>query len=369
MVIEIPEMINLLEEFVNSSKKIMIVGGMVGTEIEKYAMDAALITTDFSKVLVINGCQDYIGLMKKPLPNVMYWGDLFYEQLIDSYKQYDPWKPRCMNPQPEYGCFIRSDILLNFEFIVIFNAHLIPASFIKQINDNFNGKIILVCDPFEELSFYHVNITGQSDMPVICDTLRKVSPIIALARAVYEIPTRAIDTRISGNVTEIRRFHKKNIINKTLNFRQYVTNDYSLYDEMIVEQEQLPIRKNQAFVVDDDIVDVMIDDRSVKQKTLTRHSMIIAQDIEATPLKKFRLYNSKETYFCDITYERPPLSKRYQISVIPANIMMLHDVIYHRYKQMTVIIDRQLRKNERYALFKNSTNVSIVSKKNMKGVD
>lgn len=369
MMIEIPRMIDILEEFVNSSKKSIIVGGIVGTEIERYAMEAALMTTSFPKILVINGCQDYIGLMKKQLPNVIFWGDLFYEQLIESYKQYDIWLPRCMNPKPEYGVFINSKILMPYDFIVIFNMHLIPVDRIRQIQNNFGGKLILVCDPFESLIYNYLNITGQGDIPIITDTLRKVSPMIALARSVYQQPSRGIDTRVAGNLVEINRFHKKNIINKTMNFRQYVTTDQDLFNEIVDEQKQIPIRKNQSFIVDDDIIDIMLDNMGTVQRTLTKHSMIIAQDIDKRPFMKFRLYNSKITYFCDITYERSLFSERYQVRVIPANLIMIDDVKYHRFKQMTVIVDRQLRKHERYTLFKNTTNVSIVNKKNMKGVD
>ena len=361
-------MINLLEDFVNSSRKVIMVGGMVGTEIERYAIEAALRTTGFKNVLILNGCQDYIGLMKKNLPNVIYWGDLFYEEPIDSSIPYDPWKPKCMNPVQEYGEFIDYRILVKYDFMVILNSHLIEPLTIDKIIRNFGGQIIMVCDPFEKMVYEYASITSQGDIPIICDTLRKVSPMIALARAVYEQKSRGIDTRVAGAFTEIKRFHKKNIINKTVNFRQYVTTDPELYHDMVEEQKSIPVRKNQTFMVIKDIVDLNLDDSGSRNNSLTKKSMIIAQDIETEPLKKFRIYNSKKIYFCDITYDTSPRTYRYLIPVIPANLIMLEDVMYHRFKQMTVIADHPLTRAERYTLFKNSNNVSIVDKKNMKGV-
>ena len=369
MIIEIPEMIDLLEDFVNGYKASIIVGGMVGTEIEKFVLDAALsVTMDFSKILVLNGCQDYIGLMKKQLPNVRYWGDVFHQEFINSSIPYDPWSPKCMNPVPESVKALEIGELSKYEFLVVFNMHLISPWGLKQINDNFKGKIIFVCDPFEALVHEYTMITGQGDIPVICDTLRKGSPMIALARSIYDQTTRGIDTRVSGNVTDIRRFQRKTIINKTVSFRQYVTTDVGLYEEMLEKQKELPIRKNQTFMVNHDIINTMLDEFGNKIGTLTNKSMIVAQNLDLIPLKKFRIYNSKMIYFCDITYIKQPVTFSHLIPVIPANIIMLHDVMYHHFKHITVIADRPLTRAERYTLFKNSNNVSIVDKKNVKGV-
>ena len=368
MIIDIPEMIDLLEKFVNSSQRGIIVGGMVGTEIEKYVLDAALMTTEFSKILIINGCQDYIGLMKTQLPNVKYWGDLFYESLIDSAVPYDPWKPRCMNPSPEYWKFINPKMLNGYEFIIFLNMHLVQPWVPKNIVDNFNGQIRFVCDPFESSVFTHTVCTGQSDIPVICDSLRKVSPMIAMARYVYEQPSRGIDTRISGNLVEIKRIQKKTIATKTINHRQYITTDENLYDEMISVQKELPIRKNQLFIVNEDIINTMHDEYANRISTLTEHSMIVAQDIELQPFMKFRLYNSKSMFhYCNITYENTFSLLRDMVKVAPANILMIDSMKYHRFKQVTMITDRPLAKFERYTLFKNSNNVSIADKKNLKG--
>ena len=368
MVVEIPEMINLLEGFVTSYNHGIIVGGMVGSEIEKYVMDAALMVTDFSKILILNGCQDYIGLMKTSLPNVKYWGDIFFETTIDSAIPSDAFKSYYTNPAFEYYKFINTKMIVNYEFIIFFNTHLVDPWVVQSIMDNFNGQVIFVCDPFEKQMEHYVRFTEQGDIPIICDALRRVSPMIAMARAVYNQQSRSIDTRVSGNLTEIRRIQKKTIATKTVSHRQYITTDHNLYTEMIEWQKELPIRKNQSFIVAKDAIKSIYDDYGNTLVTLTKNSMVIAQDIEFQPYIKFRLFNSKSLYYCNISYESDlSLNRLFQVEVLPANILMLDDMKYHRFKQVTMIADRPLTRAERYTLFKNSNNVSIVDKKNMKG--
>ena len=64
MLVEISEMNSILSDFIHSANsKEIIVGGIAGTEIEKYVLDAVTEVYEFRKVLVLNGCQDYIGMM------------------------------------------------------------------------------------------------------------------------------------------------------------------------------------------------------------------------------------------------------------------------------------------------------------------
>ena len=83
MIYEINEMIDYLDKFFDNSTKSIIVGGIAGTQIEKLAISSATRTTPFSKILVVNGCQDYVGLMKEKMSNVVFWADMFYEEMVD----------------------------------------------------------------------------------------------------------------------------------------------------------------------------------------------------------------------------------------------------------------------------------------------
>jgi hypothetical protein len=63
-------MLDYLDDFVDGDVKETLVGGIAGTEINKFAIEAATKHHDFKKVLVIEGCQDYIGILKNPIDNV-----------------------------------------------------------------------------------------------------------------------------------------------------------------------------------------------------------------------------------------------------------------------------------------------------------
>ena len=66
-IIEIGDMINHLEYIASSTKtrRVEIVGGMTGSEIFRHAIEAAMVYFKFDEILIVEGCQDYIGLDKK----------------------------------------------------------------------------------------------------------------------------------------------------------------------------------------------------------------------------------------------------------------------------------------------------------------
>ncbi len=354
-------MIDHLDDFFKSSQKETIVGGIAGTQIEQYVLNSALQTTDFSKILVLNGCQDYIGIMKKPVSNVMFWGDLFVQQMIDPLLPYDPWKPKVFNPRAEYIKRIDTNILHNYDIIIIFNAHLVPTDMCYAISENFSGQIVYVVDPIEcgpgrAIMFQ----LGMNDMPVVVDHLEKVSPMIALARSSVGFDSRAVDYKIKGSLTEVSRMATRSI--GKIDDKMYMTNDFELYMEVKERQKQMPFRKNQRVIVNEDIVDVMTD-VGVRKATLVSGSMLVIENPSSKPLMKLRLYNSKTMYAADVTYEHDVMKPAGAISVQPANIMNYEvDFIKHRYNHTVLILKYKISKAGRYSVFKNSNNVTIVNK-------
>ena len=354
-------MIDHLDDFFRSSQKETLVGGIAGTQIERFAVDAALATTPFDKILIVNGCQDYIGLMKKPVQNVVYWGDLFTETVVDPLLPIDPWKPKIFNPREEYVKRINIQFISQYDIIIVFNAHLINRDLIRGISENFGGKIVYVTDPLDCGGKGLLWDLNMQDMPVVVDHLEKVSPMIALARASVGIDSRAVDYKVKGTLTETNRINKRSI--GKIDDKQYMTNDYELYREIQQRQMDVPFRKNQKVIVDEDIIDVMYESGQ-RKATLTKGSMLVIENATSSPLMRLRLYNSKIIYAADVTYSDIVMKPKGSVKVIPGNIIDILDWSFaqHRYNHSVMILSHELSKNTRYTLLKHSNNVTIVNR-------
>lgn len=360
MIVQINEMIDLIDDFYSGDQKEMVVGGIVGTQINQFVIDCATKNTPFNNILFIEGCQDYIGLMKRPVINVKHWTDLFIEELVPPLTPFDPWKPRCMQDRPEYVNRLNEGLISGYQKIVVFDAHLIPYDVKKIISEVFNGQIAWVIDPVESRG-----CMDFEKIPTIVDSLEKLSPIVAMARSMVGIETRSIDTKVRGTVTQIPRMSKRTI--GKIDDKQYMTNDYELCHEIQKRQMDMPFRKNQKVLVSDDLIDMM-NENGVRKASIGRNSMLIIENATASPLMKLRLYNSKITYYADIKYREvypvgEVLKKRGIINVIPANIMTLNNIIYHKYNHSVLITSgRPISSREKYSVLKNSNNVTIVEK-------
>ena len=354
-------MIDLIDDFYAGDNKEMMVGGIAGTEINQFVIDGATKNTKFNKVLFVQGCQDYIGLMKTPVPNVKHWTDLFVEEIIPPLVPFDPWRPRCLQEAPAFANRLNESLLSAYESMVIFDAHLIPYNVRQLISSSFRGQIVSIVDPVEDMP----NRT-ENNMPIIIDTLRKVSPIIAMARHAVGVDTRAIDRKVRGSVVQTSKMNKRTI--GKIDDKQYVTNDYELLGEVTKRQLEMPFRKNQKVIVQEDLIDMM-NENGVRKASLGAESMLIIENATAKPLMKLRLYNSKITYFADIQYDtfenRIPeaLRQRGKISVRPGNIIHVHNVRYHRFNHTVLVLSYDLPAWLRYSVLKNSNNVTVVDKR------
>ncbi len=364
MIMEIDQMIAHIRSFLsNSSDKAIVVGGVVGTEIERFVLEGVTEFHDFNKVLVVQCCQDYIGLMKEPMPNVKFLGDILIPTFMDDpLKPIDPFKPKYMNPDPIYSFEFNERLLANFDATVVLNAHLMDIFLAQELAKKTNGPIIFVVDPIES-SWWSNRAFGVSDIPVITDTLLKVSPIIAMARYAIGVETRAINTKAKGIVNEINKMSKRSI--GKIDDKQYVSSDIQLIDEIREKQLKAPFRKNQKLLVDSDI-DVMVDD-SNQRMTLMCGSMLVIHNAGSKPLMRMRLYNSKIIYATNVIYSKnfnKLISNKSDVRVTPGNILHICDFNKHRYNH-TVYINspycKELSTRNRYSLLKNSNNLTIVN--------
>lgn len=353
MVIEINEMIDVLDDFCRNDKHSIVVGGIAGTEIERYTLESVTGVTSWDKVLVLQCCQDYMGLMKEQLPNVIFYGDLFYDEMVDPLIPHDPWRPTIFNMDAEYVTKIRADRIANYEFIVVLNAHLIYEDrWREMIEDNFSGKIIYIVDPIEG--------RVSTSVPTITDTLMKVSPMIALARAAVQIDTRSVDRKAPGTLNEVNKMSKRSI--GKIDDKQYVANDHQLLFEIREKQTQSSVRKNQKVLIGLD-QPIISNTNSNGLITLIPGSMLVVKNPNSRPLMTHRVYNSKTEFYMDISYLPDVLLPKSTVPVVAANIITTNEMKLHRFNHTVMCMgdDSYLYPADKYILFKNSNNVTIVS--------
>lgn len=352
MVIEINEMIDVIDDFCRNDKHSIVVGGIAGTEIERYTLESVTGVTSWDKVLVLQCCQDYMGLMKEQLPNVIFYGDLFYDEMVDPLIPHNPWRPTIFNMDAEYVTKIRADRIANYEFIVVLNAHLIyDDRWREMIEDNFSGKIIYIVDPLEG--------RVSSSVPTITDTLMKVSPMIALARAAVRIDTRSVDRKAPGTLNEVSKMSKRSI--GKIDDKQYVTNDHQLLFEIREKQTQSSVRKNQRVLIGHN--PIISNTNSNGLITLIPGSMLVVKNPNSRPLMTHRVYNSKTEFYMDISYLSDVLLPKSTVPVVAANIITTNEMKFHRFNHTVMCMgdDSYLYPADKYILFKNSNNVTIVS--------
>lgn len=351
-------MIDLIDDFYGSADiREMAIGGIAGTPVNKFAVEGCTKYTKFNKILIIEGCQDYIGLMKNPIPNVMHWSDLFVEEIIPPLTPFDPWTPRMLQDKPAYVNRLNVDIINKYESIIAYDSQLIPRDVKKVISESFRGQILWVVDPVEDGMLMY-----EESLPIITDSLSKLSPILAMARHTVGVETRAIDTKIRGSVIETGKMSNRTI--GKIDDKQYVTNDHELFCDIQDRQREMPFRKNQKLLVVDDLVDMM-EDNGIRKASIGHNSMLVIENANSNPLMKLRLYNSRITYYADPVYDCTfSLNKnRGKISVVPANIMMVyHNFMYHRYNHTVLVLTSPLNKRWKYSVLKNSNNVTVVNK-------
>ena len=377
MIYEISHMIDLLEKFYDDGdKRVGLVAAIAGTQIDEYIFNAATKNTPFQKILILNGCQDYIAVMKEPLQNVKYWADVLYPVPLESAIPVDPFQPKILNPPTEWRSEVDKKMLSKFDSCVIFNAHLIPMMERDRIVEAFCGKVLLVIDPIEMYSaLYDMEKYVDPDLtPTLVDTIDKVSPMIAMARATVGYETRNINKRAAGTLNQISRINKRTI--GKIDDKQYIVADYQLYEEITDRQISQQFKKNQKFLVKspEHKLIQMRDSNNNTTVTITHRSMIVLTNIYPVGnLMDFRLYNGKETILTtgaryDVRTPNPftkkLLNEDGKLVVHPANVLNLHDMIFHRYNHAVFVSSEYtVRVAEKYSLLKNCNNLTVVDGK------
>lgn len=347
-ILEIYQMIDLLEDFFNNSDKHdIVVGGIAGSGLFKHAIDAALTNNQFVRILTVEGCQDYIGLMRTPIANHLYYADLFFDVLCDTIYNYDPFKPKMFNPKPEYSKQLNMKLLTNYDVIIINDSHLIPVEYLNTLVNNFCGKVCILVDP------YDINGELFTAVPTITDSLSKQPPIIAMARATYDVDTRGIDRSIKGTITEGKI--NKRAVGK-IDDKQYITNDVYLADIIRHKQLRSNFRKNHKLLITSDRINTNTDQNG-RSHALTKNSMCVVMSASSKSFMKLRIYSSKSICSSDVSYLDDPPSN--MIRVKPANILTIDESVFHRYNHTVLVCNEPLTQRQKYSILKNSNNVTV----------
>lgn len=349
-IVSISEMIDLLECFMeDNSWHHIVVGEMAGCHLFKHVTDVVIhpeIGVPFNQTLVVEGCQDYIGLSKKVLPNHIFYAEAFGEDVVDGLTPYDPFKPKILNPSPEYQIRINTDRLKDYELIIIRDAHLIPEYYMRAILSSFNGKIISLVDPFDINGDMYLNAC------TMVDTMNKVSPLQAMARSIYNVDSY-VDRKVPGTVTD-KHFSRRQI--GRIDDKQYITNKLSLLDEIQYKQYITNMRKHQKMLVISDRLHYCQDIKTNRIYPLVKNSLceLVSPRL---PLMRLKLHSFKSIIAGDISYFEHCSPEC--IRVKPANILTIEESCYHRYNTSVLLSDDNITPRQRYSVLKNSNNVIV----------
>lgn len=348
--VQISEMIDLLEDHFSPKwgcEHSLTVGGIAGTAIFKHAIHACLKSHDFNKILVVDGCQDYIGLLRKPVMNYIYYMNVFKSIEIPAIEvQMQPFHKFPMEMISGYRYQIREDLIYRYEALIINNAHLIPDSFLKAFDDYFPASVLKIVDPLD------VNGIDFHSIPTLYDSLSKQSPLIAMARSMYGIDTRVIDRKVR---TDFRRIKMGKRSIGRLDANQYVTNSDYILKQIQEKQMKSQFRRNQKFIVATDEISLYKDQTgqiiTVGPKTMFSISSV------SKPQMKLRIHSSTSEFYTNLTYRNT--SKR--LYVKPANMLSIDDAFHHRFQSLVVVLGEEPMTNRAwYSLLKIANQISVV---------
>lgn len=348
--LEISQMIDLMEDHFAplwNRNHVLTVGGVIGTSIFKYAMDACMKYYELNQILVIDGCQDYIGLLKKPMHNYMYYMDLFVSIRIPSIEeQMNPYHKFPMELKSGYRMALVNQKLTMYEAIIIQNAHLIPENCLKSIHENFNGQILQIVDPldFNGIDFHTI--------PTLYDSLSKQSPMTALARSMFGIDSRCIDRKIHTEFKKMKM--SKRSIGK-IDTNQYVTNSQEVLNIIQRKQIQSQFRKNQKFIVGSEEIR-LYNDQNGEPVTVGPGTMLTLSSV-TKPLIQLRVHSSLKHIYSTLSYKYTEKS----LYVKPANIITIDDAVYHRFNSLVVVLsDEPMTNRLWYSLMKIANTITVV---------
>lgn len=352
-IVEIYEMIDIMDEFINSNNKQIYVGGCVNTNIRDIVLEAASSRYMPYEILIVEGCQDIVEMMNRyPYDKTrhIFYATMFQTFVVNGVNGYNEFKPSILQPKPEYRTLINTFMISKFKCIIVADAHLIQQEYINALTNTFSGQLIYVVDPFD------INGEKYSHVPTITDSLTKVSLINALARSVYDIDSRAIDYKVKCEVVEKKSMSKRSI--GKIDNNQYISDDEDLIEIIRMKQINSKFRKHHKMIVSGDKI-YQCQSEYGNIVTLNKDSMFTIQTSSENPMIKLKLHYSSYTFMQDISYMNDPPT--HMIPVKPANIISINEASKHKFVNSVLVLTHDLvDKSIKYSMLKNSMNLTVI---------
>ena len=347
-ILEISQMIDLLEDHFSpswGSNQCHVVGGILGTAIFKHAIHACMKYYNFKRILIVDGCQDYIGLLRKPLYNYVFYMDLFQSYVVPSIeKRMHPFHHFLDCMDDGIGYTIDEGFVNQFDAMIVQNAHYIPSEYMDAIQKYFYGKILCIVDPLD--------LYGEIyDVPTLYDSLSKQTSMVALARSMFGIDTRSIDRKIKCDFKKVKMY--KRSVGK-IDVNQYVSNSDNVVSQIRDKQSQSQFRRNQKFIIKANGI-MKFKDQNDNPVTIGNNVMCSITTV-SKPLMKLRIHSSARQIFCNLTYRKDAKG----IYVQPANIISLKEACLHRFNSVVYVLGEAPMTNRQwYSLMKIANHISV----------
>ena len=179
---------------------------------------------------------------------------------------------------------------------------------------------------------------------------------VAMARDLYDIDTRIINTKAKSKIEEIKISIRS--IGK-IDDKQYISNDPELINIIQQKQYNASLRKNQKVMIKDKRLYKTPDGSNSIYKT----TMMVVESVSNANYihQLLRIYGTRVSFGANIYYQ--PNDHNNNWIVKPANIISMEEQAHHRYKNAVLITSSHLTIRENYSVLKNSNNLSISFKK------
>jgi hypothetical protein len=347
------QLIDELHDFIDDpTQRHFYIGGMIGSQPFKYTIDSILSKNEFQNICVIEGCQDYIGMTKpSPCNNHFFYADIITETKIPDFGNdsgfnhgYLIWNPMKL----EYKYHVDFEYVGKFDYMIINDAQLIPMEILNVFTKSYPGKIVVIFDPYESGSEPFIGY------PSVVDCLSKLSAINAVARSIYNIPTRSIDKSVKCSVKEAKI--QRRSIGK-IDGNQYVVDDKWFAMDMWEKQKNQYFRKGQRLWVTDNRI-VRFTDLDGRIYTITENALLVVESVPMFSTKlKLRVWNTKFVFESEVSYNSE--KEIGKICVKPANVITIDQFRYHKFPNSVFIQSKNIGPRDRYLILKNTNNLVV----------
>ena len=382
MVIDLHVALQSIESyFTEDTNDTITLGQMVGSQLFKHIFDLSLGYFDFPDILLIEGCQDYIG-MSEPSPsnNHYYYGDLLTKTPKESLfnKEYfeNPFEFKILNkgnPINEYKYSMNIQFINRFKLVIVCDAHLIPPEFISELKRRVSSKLIMLADPF--------TVYGKAiiDIPTVVHSSCECDPLTAMARDIYGVETDYIK-KMSGKMLDVMHISAPQTTQK-FQGHYYVTNDKPYYELMVDKFKKMGLRKGYSVIVTDknyitcDLDPLSKDEINKEYITMGPYSLMEIviggsgrrmPTLTSNPSCSCRMNHFKKTFRAPIDLEGVldnPFDRddRFK-NVLPGNLLTIEQAAHHRFDKLIFIQSEyhKLSKQEMYTLMSVTEHLTIL---------